>query len=105
MKVLFEPCRGLVLLKLEKEEKSDKPKIILDPKLEAALSMQKTPAWEIVASHPSNEFQVGDMVMFGADAGQNIKKALFPTSEGQVEFLMCYDNDILGKLIKEDATV
>ncbi len=103
MKVLFEPCRGLVLLKVEKED-SEKPKIILDPKLEAALNMEKTPAWEIVASHPSNEFKTGDMVMFGADTAKEMMYAKFPTTEGQVEFLMAYDNNILGRVIK-DASV
>ncbi len=102
MKVQFEPCRGLLLCKLEKADEDGKPKIILDPKLQAALDIKRTPAWEVVASNPGNEYQVGDRVMFGASAEP--RKAHFPTDEGMTEFLMVYDNDVVGRLTK-DASV
>lgn len=97
MKVLFEPNRNYIVFKENEEDKKD-DLLILDEKTKFHRDSQKSPFFEIIASHPMNDYKVGDKVCF--KEGAAIGRAPIPTDEGIKDFLLTTEEFVIGKLIE-----
>ena len=100
MKVAFEPRQGLVITQISTvKEESSLDALHLPDHVKRDLELKKEGiTFTIKATHPHNDYKVGDEVYINIDPKQVLRINL-NTSEGSQEFLMFTEDAIIGRKV------
>jgi hypothetical protein len=98
-KIGAEPVQGILLLEIPELSQKETAGLILNEKQRKDLAKSKHKQAEglkIVACHSSSEYKVGDMVVVDSEQFGHI---ILQTSEGLEEFYMCFESQVVMKIV------
>lgn len=98
-KIGAEPVQGILLLEIPQLTEKESAGLILTDQQRKALAKSKHKMAEgltVVCSHPSSDYKPGTKVVVDSESFGHI---ILQTSEGIEEFYMCFESQVVMKIV------